>query len=240
MVFYIHSIWATFLLLSKNDMQIEYKNMNGTPNFEEYSYDALLDAYEAINESKYPENKAMVARLLEEIKGTEEAIVAVKKHKYSTFWPRFFASFIDGICLAIITYSLSLVIGFLPMWAIPAFELLPFFDLYIYSVALHALSGQTFGKVFMSVKVVNYLDGDDISFKQAFMRDAVAILITLFSVAMLPVDSVENLPAQYNELLIWILTVSLAWFIIDIITMLSNEKRRTMHDYIAGTVVINI
>jgi len=92
----------------------------------------------------------------------------------------------------------------------------------------------------MSVKVVNYLDGDDISFKQAFMRDAVAILITLFSVVMLPVDSVENLPAQYNELLIWILTVSLAWFIIDIITMLSNEKRRTMHDYIAGTVVINI
>jgi len=85
MVFYIHSIWATFLLLSKNDMQIEYKNMNGTPNFEEYSYDALLDAYEAINESKYPENKAMVARLLEEIKGTEEAIVAVKKQKYSTF-----------------------------------------------------------------------------------------------------------------------------------------------------------
>jgi uncharacterized RDD family membrane protein YckC len=214
--------------------------MNETPNFEEYSYDALLDAYEAINESKYPESKAIVARLLEERKGTEEAIVAVKKQRYSTFWPRFFASFIDGICLAIIAYSLSMVIGFLPMWPIPAFEFLSFFDLYIYSVALHALSGQTFGKVFMSVKVVNYLNEEDISFKQAFMRDAVPISIALLSVVMLPVDSVGNWPGQYDELLIWVLTISFAWFIIDIITMLSNEKRRTMHDYIAGTVVINI
>jgi len=177
---------------------------------------------------------------LEERKGTEEAIVAVKKQRYSTFWPRFFASFIDGICLAIIAYSLSMVIGFLPMWPIPAFEFLSFFDLYIYSVALHTLSGQTFGKVFMSVKVVNYLNEDDISFKQAFMRDAVPISIALLSVVMLPVDSVGNWPGQYDELLIWVLTISFAWFIIDIITMLSNEKRRTMHDYIAGTVVINI
>jgi len=55
--------------------------MNGTPNFEEYSYDALLDAYEAINESKYPENKAMVARLLEERKGTEEALIVIKEQE---------------------------------------------------------------------------------------------------------------------------------------------------------------
>ena len=29
------------------------------------------------------------------------------------------------------------------------------------------------------------------------------------------------------------------WFFLEIVTMLSNEKRRAFHDYIAGTVVVN-
>jgi uncharacterized RDD family membrane protein YckC len=31
---------------------------------------------------------------------------------------------------------------------------------------------------------------------------------------------------------------SVIWFIIEIVTCLLNEKRRALHDYIAGTVVV--
>jgi uncharacterized RDD family membrane protein YckC len=35
------------------------------------------------------------------------------------------------------------------------------------------------------------------------------------------------------------LTYSTAnWFLVEIITMLTNDKRRALHDFIAGTVVI--
>jgi hypothetical protein len=37
----------------------------------------------------------------------------------------------------------------------------------------------------------------------------------------------------------WLLTIlPLLWFIAEAITMLTNEKSRALHDYIAGTVVV--
>jgi uncharacterized RDD family membrane protein YckC len=33
--------------------------------------------------------------------------------------------------------------------------------------------------------------------------------------------------------------VSLGWFITEVVTMLTNKKRRALHDFIANTVVIN-
>jgi uncharacterized RDD family membrane protein YckC len=32
--------------------------------------------------------------------------------------------------------------------------------------------------------------------------------------------------------------LSIAWFLLEIVTMLTNEKRRALHDMIAGSVVI--
>ncbi len=32
----------------------------------------------------------------------------------------------------------------------------------------------------------------------------------------------------------------LTWFVLEIISMMTNEKRRALHDYIAGTVVVRV
>ncbi len=36
----------------------------------------------------------------------------------------------------------------------------------------------------------------------------------------------------------WTTIIVFGWWIAEIITMLTNEKRRAIHDYIAGTVVV--
>ncbi|MCA9786465.1 MAG: hypothetical protein KC488_07925, partial [Candidatus Cloacimonetes bacterium] len=36
------------------------------------------------------------------------------------------------------------------------------------------------------------------------------------------------------------LSLSMIWWILEILTMFSNPKRRALHDYIAGTVVIRM
>lgn len=37
----------------------------------------------------------------------------------------------------------------------------------------------------------------------------------------------------------WLLAlIPLVWFVAEVLTMLTNERRRALHDFIAGTVVI--
>jgi len=53
--------------------------MNNQPNFEEYSYEALLGVYGNIDEYEYPDRKALVEKLISERKDTDEARVFLKK-----------------------------------------------------------------------------------------------------------------------------------------------------------------
>jgi uncharacterized RDD family membrane protein YckC len=48
-----------------------------------------------------------------------------------------------------------------------------------------------------------------------------------------------NSPDFFN-LHSYIAFADFAWFVAEILTMLSNEKRRAIHDFIAGTVVVRI
>lgn len=47
--------------------------MNECPNFENYSYAELLEAYNGVDEQKFPERKAQIKDLLFARKDTEEA-----------------------------------------------------------------------------------------------------------------------------------------------------------------------
>ena len=49
-----------------------------------------------------------------------------------------------------------------------------------------------------------------------------------------------SLPENVNTVN-WIISFSgLAWFLIEVITMLANNKRRALHDFIAGSVVVRV
>ena len=113
-----------------------------------------------------------------------------------------------------------------------------------YSVALHAHYGQTFGKIVMGVKVVDVSE-TKLSIRQAILRDIVPIFFSVLSIASALPRIFSGLgPYKTAGELSWIdygwASGSLIWFLLEVVTMLTNEKRRAVHDFIAGSVVVRL
>ena len=116
------------------------------------------------------------------------------------------------------------------------------FDLY--SVAMHTKYGQTIGKMVMGVKVLDVTESK-LSLRQALLRDAVPILFSIIATMQgLPLVLAGLSPYKSGADLNWIDTLtlcgSLIWFGAELATMLTNSKRRAIHDYIAGSVVVRV
>jgi uncharacterized RDD family membrane protein YckC len=118
----------------------------------------------------------------------------------------------------------------------------------VYAVILHKRYGQTVGKMVTKVRVVDYRTEGAISWKQAFLRDGLPTLFLLLPLyhdiyrVMLGVPyalvSTEGFEAGMNASY-WIMQMLPGlWLLAELVTMLTNEKRRALHDFIGGTVVI--
>ena len=223
------------------------------PNFKSYSYETLLDVFQKIDGRKYPNRKAYVAELIEAAHGKDRqedvSSSSYQGHsstlipKYDTFVERFFAGWIDGILLSLIAYGIEAVAMLLPVWLGAALVSITILNAYFYSVTLHTAYGQTVGKMFMGVRVVNNEGEGVITFKNAFLRDAIPILLTFLMLVIWPnwnVIAENQSTAPMPFFFSFILVLSLVWTGLEILTMLSNEKRRALHDYIAGTVVVKV
>lgn len=163
--------------------------------------------------------------------------------KYQTFGPRVWAGIVDGLVFLPISFfdgylsspergSLILI-----AWAIVSYT-----TYWLYSVILHARYGQTLGKMAAGVTVLDVSEERMPTFRQAFIRDIGYIALNSLSLAYLIYlvvagqyvrnTEVGTLPGQ---VLAW---ASLGWFLLEIITMATNNKRRALHDYLAQTVVV--
>jgi uncharacterized RDD family membrane protein YckC len=166
--------------------------------------------------------------------------------KYKTFGPRFWAGFIDGL----VFLPISLFDGYLQSpargpiilisWAIVSYS-----AFWLYSVSLHARYGQTLGKRAMHVKVMDVSEERIPSLRQAFLRDVGYIALNASSMVyfiyvvvahryITGTEQVNGLPG------IVLVFASLGWFLLEVITMLTNSKRRAIHDLIAKTVVLKV
>jgi uncharacterized RDD family membrane protein YckC len=113
---------------------------------------------------------------------------------------------------------------------------------WLYSVILHARYGQTLGKMAAGVIALDVSEERIPTFRQAFIRDIGYILLNTLSLIYLIYlilagqyggrAEATSLPGQ---ILAW---ASLGWFLLEIITMATNNKRRAFHDYLAQTVVV--
>ena len=112
-----------------------------------------------------------------------------------------------------------------------------------YVVWMHGRYGQTLGKMATHVRVLDVSESR-LSGKQAFMREIVPIVLTAIVVVHdLPSvlsgadpnrPAVPRLPVFY-----WIaFAASFGWFAAELLTMLTNSKRRAVHDFIAASVVV--
>ncbi|MDB5193974.1 MAG: hypothetical protein JWQ96_3537 [Segetibacter sp.] len=162
--------------------------------------------------------------------------------KYDTFGKRFLAGLIDGLIFlpfAIVSNrfegadnrNLYIIIMFLYIMGCT-----------VYVVIGHGKYGQTIGKRLMGIKVLDISEQDVIGYKRAFYREAVwffaEVIGLIYLLTTVDDSNGQNLNDTTYESYVDI-TVSV-WFLLELITMFFNKKRRALHDFIAGSVVVDL
>ena len=170
-------------------------------------------------------------------------------HKYLTFWPRFWAGPVDGYVL----WPPGLVFGFaMRRYSSPglglSLSLVSNVLSVIYTVWLHARYGQTVGKMVCKVQVVDHLTEAPISLRQAILCECIPLIANLGTLGYLfyligsgalTGEAWKHPERVVNLFLFGVLSMApLLWFVVEVVTMFSNDKRRALHDLIAGTVVV--
>jgi uncharacterized RDD family membrane protein YckC len=163
-------------------------------------------------------------------------------NQYRTFWPRLGAAFLDGAALAPLGWIDRLIwnsFSFAPI-------LLSWITFYLaisvaYSVGFVAVFGQTPGKMACGIKIMGN-DHSPVTLKQAFMRHSVSLSMSVFFL-VLQIKNVlngqlENRGYGNYQTLIWVGGAMIVWGIMEFVTMLTNKRRRAIHDFIGGTVVV--
>jgi uncharacterized RDD family membrane protein YckC len=169
--------------------------------------------------------------------------------RYSTFGPRFWTGSVDSCVLWPLGFITStLLLLNIPRGLAALVVVVESLAWLVYTVLLHARYGQTIGKMVTHVRVVDFRTEGKISFQQALLREGVPMVLSLgflgyeiFAVLtrrLAPGDLANGQALVANKAL-WLLTALPAlWFVAEVLTMLTNEKRRALHDFIAGTVVV--
>ncbi|MFH2046790.1 MAG: RDD family protein [Pseudomonadota bacterium] len=174
--------------------------------------------------------------------------------QYAGFWKRLSSVILDFIILMPISIFILWVGSFSK--TIHLIVIIPHTLLFFaYHIYMNANYGGTFGKLIMGIKITK-VDGETIHYKEAFLRNIVdlsfGIIIvfmqayTLFNISDPSYDNLswfkqavflhENMPQAYNP----IYTASQIWIWSELIVLLFNQKKRALHDFIAGTVVLDI
>lgn len=165
-------------------------------------------------------------------------------NKYNTFWPRFFALIIDGIVLSILSKVLTITPQADSKVLSIAYSFLTTNIPYIYVVLMIGKYGQTLGKIAMSIKVVDNDTEDKIGYYQSFMREAVPIFqvnaaIIIIALLFTDIDLATFELSTLGYIILFLPSgMLMIWSILEIVTMLIDDKNRALHDKIADTVVV--
>lgn len=162
--------------------------------------------------------------------------------RYSTFWRRFWAGIIDSIVFIPFLMLDSFMYSFETLAVLLPWSLVSYSVWFVYSVWMHTRFGQTIGKMAMGVRVMDLSESRLPTLKQCLFRDSGYIIINVlawvFEVYGLVRHAInpETLMPVVPGLILS--AAHLVWLLLELGTMLSNDKRRALHDWIAGTVVV--
>jgi uncharacterized RDD family membrane protein YckC len=173
--------------------------------------------------------------------------------RYAGFWPRFCSLFLDGLIFVPISafcwwanshYRLFGVYYFLPSIALALF----------YDVYLVKRYGGTPGKLIMGIGI-RKVNGDPVGYREAFLRTlpdlilgsliSIGLMFALFHITDAEYYSLSAVEQTRHEFALapsWVKPVQWAqtiWVWGELIVLLTNRKRRALHDFIAGTVVVH-
>jgi uncharacterized RDD family membrane protein YckC len=169
--------------------------------------------------------------------------------RYSTFGPRFWAGLADDCVLWPVSFIAAVVLTSDVSRTVAAVVLVVQSLAWLaYTVVMHALRGQTVGKMVTKVRVVDNRTEGSISWRQALLREGIPILLS-FGWLIWQVIHLLDGSWTYGTAVgrgsvagsrtYWLLSLlPTLWFLAEVLTMLTNVKRRALHDFIAGTVVV--
>ena len=172
---------------------------------------------------------------------------------YATFWQRFSAMWIDIFVFVPIGVVQLFIEGHSKLVAMVL--IVPMTALGLgYHIYCHGRFGKTLGKHAMGIRVVR-LDGTPIGWPEAWKRSSVDVVFALANVVAMFIalstisdasyydvplaDRARNIQAMQPE---WAVAVQIAiniWVWSEVVVMLFNERRRALHDFIAGTIVVS-
>ena len=159
--------------------------------------------------------------------------------QYHTGWARVIAFWIDSFVLSTLTGMLGWLSTLQLGVVVNVVLAVAYSTAHVaYPVYMHGRFGQTLGKFFVRVKVVS-LDGHRISYEQAALRDIFPCLLLPISMWLslyVAVTGEQPNPSIYQSLM----PLAFMWVILELVTMLLNEQRRAIHDFIARTVVVRV
>ncbi|KOY87603.1 hypothetical protein AD998_17005 [bacterium 336/3] len=159
--------------------------------------------------------------------------------KYNTFLPRLIATIVDFIIFLLIQAILYFLVfknNFIDIQLFIVIIVMLQAFYYGYFIYAHTKYGQTIGKAYANIKVVSCKDENRLlNLKEAVIRDMIGVGFVVFDIIAIIFEWNDNTIIWYiSSYFIYI------WLILELITMFFNEKRRSIHDLIASSVVINL
>lgn len=110
----------------------------------------------------------------------------------------------------------------------------------IYSIISHYKYGQTIGKWVAGIKVLDISETKNINIRQSILRDSFYLTIELIGFFYFLFMVVKNGDSSY--FLVGFYGFAdipfLIWTLLELITMLTNNKRMAIHDFLAKSVVV--
>jgi|ERR1017187_4240231 uncharacterized RDD family membrane protein YckC len=173
--------------------------------------------------------------------------------RYAGFWPRLGALLLDLLIMMPIIaltfwgetrYRLFALYYFVPSTLVGLF----------YSVYLVRRFGGTPGKLIVGIRI-RKLDGGPVGYREAFLRYLPDFVFTLLTSVALILPLLQMTDGEYQSLAFVERTMRIAklapswykplqivqqvWVWGELVVLLTNSKRRALHDFIAGTVVVH-
>lgn len=176
----------------------------------------------------------------------------INENVYAGFWVRVAARLLDLIILLPIM-GLVLYVNSISKSA-NLYMMIPnlLFGL-AFEVILVKMYGGTPGKLIMGLKIIQK-NGDNIDWKSSFYRNSVEFFFAILGVYVMfltlnliddstytslgfmkrnqLMSTINPIPSKIEAL------TNFAWVVIGAIVLITNSRKRTTHDFIAGTVVI--
>ena len=164
-------------------------------------------------------------------------------NRYQTLGKRILALVVDSV----VFLPLIVLYGWLPESGISPTAYLAITSAssltILYNILLHWKYGQTLGKMVAKVKVVDVGSEGQITLKQSVMRDifyvAVEVLDLILLLLLIAAGAGFNMDTIYSSESYTVYLIFI-WLAVDILVCLKSAKHRALHDFIAGTVVVNL